>query len=623
MNRAPVFRSLFLVGLVSTVLLSSLTACTPAEDDSVLGSSESTMPAPNPEKNAYFGELHVHTKHSFDAYLFGVRETPDAAYRFAKGEAISHPSGYNIQLESGALDFQAVTDHAFYLGLIPAMHDPENPLYEEPLSKELQSLGVQGFTRAIQAMGTGELLALDSDAVHKSAWDDIIAAAEKHNEPGKFTAFIGYEYTSSTDDRGNLHRNVIFRGSSVPELPFSRNDSQDPEGLWDWLDDQRAEGHDALAIPHNSNGSNGAMFQGTRFDGSPLDAGYADQRMRNEPVVEVSQIKGTSEVHPLLSPNDEWANFEIMPFRVATELYSEPQGSYVRTALKDGLAMEDELGYNPFRFGMLAATDSHNAGGNPEEDDYHSKVGFADGTPELRGSVPLAEPVDGEAYATSKAFPTWSAAGLAGVWAEENTRSSLFDAMRNKETFGTSGPRMRVRFFGGYDYADGLDNNPEMIKAAYAGGVPMGGDLLANDGAAPNFLVWATRDVDSAALQRLQMVKVWVDKQDGPQEKVFDVACSDGLTPDPATHRCGDNGATVDTSDCSISEGLGATELKTLWADPEFDAEERSLYYVRVLENPTCRWSTWDAIRTGVEPREGLALTIQERAWSSPIWYVP
>ncbi|REJ83223.1 MAG: DUF3604 domain-containing protein [Acidobacteria bacterium] len=603
----------------------------PADGDGSASTSET--PAPNPLRNAYFGELHVHTKHSFDAYLFGVRETPDAAYRFAKGEAIPHPSGYEMQMDSGPLDFQAVTDHAFYLGVVPAMYEQGSPTYDTTLAAELRELGVAGgFQRALVAMGTGEMDEVDSPEVRASAWRDVVEAAERHNDPGRFTTFIGYEYTSSTDDRGNLHRNVIFRGSEVPELPFSRNDSQDPEGLWDWLDQQRAQGRDAIAIPHNSNGSNGAMFQLSRFDGSPFDASYAEKRMRNEPIIELSQIKGTSEVHPMLSPNDEWADFEIFPFRIATELYSEPKGSYAREALRNGLVLEEELGYNPFRFGFVAASDSHNAAGLVEEDNYVSKVGAADGTAQLRGSVPLDEPrEDGSQYAASKAFPLFGAAGLAGVWAEENTRESLFEAMRRKETFATSGPRIRIRFFAGYGYLEDLLGDPEMVAKAYAGGVPMGGDLLSGSDPAtnadtadiPRLLAWAVGDPDSAPLQRLQIVKVWLDAEEGPSERVYDVACSDGAQPDAVTHRCPDNGATVDLGDCSISQGVGAAELKALWTDPDFSRTERALYYVRVLENPTCRWSTWDAIRAGVEPREGLAKTIQERAWSSPIWYVP
>lgn len=621
------FQSVGLPVMVLAAVFFTMVSCGGSGEDaaSTAGAPAQADAIPsNPLRTAYFGELHVHTKHSFDAYVFGVRENPDAAYRFAKGEAISHPSGYEIRLGSGPLDFQAVTDHAFYLGIMPALAEESSSIYDSEIGRAIRGLGpLEAFQRAQVAIAAGEMNEVDDPNIRRSAWADIVAAAQRHNDPGRFTTFIGYEYTSTTDEQGNLHRNVIFRGDSVPDLPFSRLDSQDPEGLWDWLDDQRAQGMDAIAIPHNSNGSNGAMFQLTRFDGTPMTPEYVEQRMRNEPIIELSQVKGTSEVHPLLSPNDEWANFEIMPYRVATEIYSEPKGSYAREALANGLVVEDETGLNPFRFGFLAASDSHNAGGTFEEDDYAGKVGAADGTPQRRGSAPLDQPnADGSRYAENQAIPTFGAAGLAGVWAEENTRESLFNAMKRKETFATSGPRIRVRFFAGFDYDDDLPGQADALQSAYDGGVPMGGDLIATDQRAPSFLLWASRDPDSAPLQRLQIVKVWSEAGE-PGEQVFDVACSDGLEVDPETHRCPDNGAAVDLSDCSITEGVGAQALIAQWSDPTFVPEQRSAYYLRVLENPTCRWSTWDAIRAGVEPREGLARTLQERAWSSPIWYVP
>lgn len=580
---------------------------------------------PNPLRSAYFGDLHVHTRWSFDAYLFSVRTTPDDAYAYARGEAIEHAGGFRFQLAE-PLDFQAVTDHGIYLGVMAAMDDPESSLYEGELARELRGetgLGAgERFQRAIQALVQGELLELDTEQISRSAWQRIVAAAERHYEPGKFTTFAGYEYTTSSDDRGNLHRNVIFRDSSVPPLPFSSVDSRNPEDLWRWLDRRRAEGIEALAIPHNSNGSNGHMFRLQSFNGEPLDAEYAETRMRNEPLVEVTQVKGTSEVHPLISPNDEWADFEIFPFRIATRLPSAPQGSYVREAYLNGLALEAARGFNPFRFGLIGATDSHNSGGTPEESNYHSKVGVLDATPQRRGSVPLDEPrPDGGAYVDNY-YSLWGASGLAVVWAEQNTRESIYDALRRKETFATSGPRIRIRFFAGYDFADDLASDPEMVKKAYESGVPMGADLNGEGERAPRFLVWAARDPNSAALQRVQVVKGWVENGES-REQIFDVACSDGLEPDPAGHRCPDNGAGVDLSDCSTSGDLGAVELRALWSDPAFAASERAFYYVRVLENPTCRWSTWDAIRAGVEPNPDLPAVIQERAWSSPIWYTP
>jgi len=459
--------------------------------------------------------------------------------------------------------------------------------------------------------------------VMRSAWQEIIEATERHDDPGNFTAFIGYEYTSSGPEFQNLHRNVIFRGSAVPATPFSRFDSLNPEDLWAWMDARRNEGMEAVAIPHNANGSDGWMFQTTNFAGDPIDAAYAEIRMRNEPIVENTQVKGTSDTHPLLSPNDEWADFEIMPIRVASDLPSQPNGSYVREAYLNGLLMEEEQSINPYKFGVIGSSDTHNAAGSFEEDNYWSKTGMTDIEPYQRGSVPLPNsPPDDPEYAGG-ASQYWGASGLAGVWAESNTRDDIFDAFRRKETFSTSGPHIPVRFFGGFGLGENLAREPDAVARAYEQGVPMGSDLAAApQGQAPRFFVWAARDADSVPLQRLQIIKGWIEDGEA-REAVFDVACSDGLSVDPDTHRCPDNGATVDLATCDVSADKGAPELRTVWQDPTFDPAERAFYYVRVLENPKCRWSTWDAIRAGVEPREDMHATIQDRAWSSPIWYSP
>ena len=621
-HATPTSRQLWLAILASALLL-LLSGCSPS-DEAASDESEATPSVSrtdrNPLRNAYFGDLHVHTQFSFDAYIFDVRATPDDAYRYAKGEALVHPSGYEFQLESGPLDFQAVTDHGSYLGMLPAMSDENDPLYSSSQATELRALdSVDGFRRVLEMIGTGELLELDSAHATRNAWGAIVEAAEQHNDPGSFTTFVGYEYTSSNDGQfNNLHRNVIFRDQAA-DLPFAASRSQNPEDLWQWMDEQRAQGIEALAIPHNSNGSGGQMFKLETYNGEPLDADYADQRMRNEPLVEVTQVKGDSETHPMLSPNDEWADFETYPYKIATVIESEPDSSYVRQAYRRGLGLQETEGFNPFRFGLIGSTDSHNAGGTPEEWNHKGKVGSRDGVAENRASVPRE---NGE-YQDTSSFRYFGAAGLAGVWAEENTRESLYDAMRRKETFATTGPRIRVRFFAGFDFADDLVSDNNMVETAYATGVPMGGDLLGSENKAPSFLVWASRDARSAPLQRLQIVKAWSDPDGKTGEAVFDVACSDGTTPNAETHRCPDNGATVDLTDCSFSTDTGAGELRTQWSDPSFDPAHRSMYYVRVLENPTCRWSTWDAIRAGTEPNPELPLTIQERAYSSPIWYSP
>ncbi len=630
---APLHRPGAAATLAAVVLLGVATvACSgdgsPTESETATGaeSTDVATEGANPLRNAYFGDLHTHTSFSYDAFLNGTRATPDDAFRYAQGEPLAHPAGFDVQLDA-PLDFYAVTDHASFLGMLPAMLDPEQEASRHPdaaLAQDIASGALTGPDRAAayadirsHTLGQSEGL-LDMDVV-RSAWNETIAAAERYNQPGRFTTFIGYEFTGSPENQ-NLHRNVIFRGNAVPEVPFSRLDSFNPEELWAWMDRNREAGIEALAIPHNSNGSNGLMFRLTTYGGEPLDATYADVRMRNEPLVEITQTKGTSDTHPALSPNDEWADFEIWSYRIGGGTTpSQPSGSYVREAYLNGLLLEEERGINPFRFGLVGATDNHAGATPPSESGF-----FTNGGAPQRGiSIPFDPPrPDGSLYSDSALGPLRGSSGLAGAWAEENTRDAIFDAFRRKETFATTGPRIRVRFFGGYDYSDDLVDDPEMVDQAYAGGVPMGGELVAPGSRVPRFLVWASRDASSTPLARLQVIKGWID--DGQaQERVYDVACSDGLSVDPATQRCPDNGATVNLDDCSVSPDAGDAELRTLWTDPDFDPNQRAFYYVRVLENPSCRWSTWEAVRAGVEPRPGLPATIQERAWSSPIWVTP
>jgi hypothetical protein len=610
-------------------------------------------PAPNPERNAWFGDLHVHTAYSFDAYAFGTTAMPSDAYRYARGEALDHPSGFRMQLQQ-PLDFYAVTDHAMFLGLVREAADTSSRFSQYDVAQPLHNINAEdnmtelSLVSRAQSFGSfvpdtlaglldGSIDPEITEAVTRSAWRDSVDAADAAYIPGLFTTFAAYEYTSSTDKRGNLHRNVIFRGTDrLPAIPFSRFNSQNPEGLWDWMDELRQQGIESLAIPHNSNGSNGQMFKLTDWAGDPLDDDYSEQRLRNEPLVEVTQVKGTSETHPLLSPNDEWANFEIAPYRVATKLYSEPAGGYVRDAYLRGLQVAAKGVFNPYRFGLVAASDTHTGAASVEEDNFFSKAGMMDGTAEMRGSIPasfltgtvmkLAAPdlvteVDGEDYLVNSSFEYWSASGLAGVWAEENTREAIYDAFRRKETFATSGPRIRIRLFAGYDFEAALLDDPGLVATAYRTGIAMGGELPASQ-RAPALLAWAAADPVGTPLQRLQVIKGWLENGEH-REQVYDVACSDGLEVDPTNHRCPDNGARVSPEDCSITAGVGAPELKALWRDPDFEPAQQAFYYARVLENPTCRWSTWDAMRAGVEPRSDLPQTIQERAWSSPIWYRP
>ena len=590
----------------------------------VMAGSSIALAEEAPENRALlFGETHLHTLLSFDSYIFGNRNSPDDAYRYAKGEAISHPAGFEMKLAE-PLDFQAVTDHAIYLGMLPAMHDPRQEASKHELSLNIRKAkSVTERLEAFQALFPRLVKSdrpddLVDEEVMKSAWSHLIAKANEHYEPGKFTTLIAYEYTSGPQNQ-NLHRNVFFRGDKAPVLPYSRIMSDNPEDLWAWMDKLREKGLDSLAIPHNSNGSNGLMFRTEKWDGTPMDQNYAETRMRNQPLVEVTQVKGDSETHPALSPNDEFADFETMPFVIGVWEDSKPDGSYVRQAYLRGLEMAAKGAGNPYRFGLIGASDTHVGAGAFDEDNYWSKVGLVDATPARRGSVPMPKPnPDGSIYNENN-FQTWSASGLAAVWADGNTREGVFDAMRRKETYATTGPRIKLRFFASSDFDASILSRSDMVKTAYAQGVSMGSDLSLNSGQSPSFLIWAMRDPRSNGLQRVQVVKGWVDASGKGQEKVFDVSCAGGIQPD-ANNRCPDNQATVDITTCQASAATSADELKTVWRDPDYQSDQASFYYVRVMENPTCRWSSWDALRAGVAPREDVDTTIQERAYSSPIW---
>ena len=621
------------------------------------------------DKQAYFGDLHVHTTYSFDGYSMGTMATPYEAYQFAMGAPIQHPAGFTMQI-GRPLDFYAVTDHAEFLGVFPAASDTSTAFSRNTFSQPyhdfnapdkngtdifsiLRRLGRFGtfFPTASEMINSGELDRVETLNVVHNAWADTVDAADHFNTPGKFTTFAGFEYTAVSPDYGNLHRNVIFKDSKrLPREPFSRFHSQNPENLWQWMDELRAKGVESLAIPHNSNGSNGQMFKLVDWAGNPLTDHHARQRIRNEPIIEITQIKGTSETHPLLSMRDEWAGFEIMPFRVATNALSETKGSYAREALRNGLILERRGITNPYEFGFIGSSDTHSAASQSDESNYVSKLGLISATAEQRGSVPL-EGLDGMlAYYLTKIGMTlnpsrggssgmfkringkiydrganalFGASGLAAVWAEENTRESIYQAFRRKEVFATSGPRIALRFFAGYGFDKTMLDSPDGARRAYAAGVSMGGNLegVKGDGGAPGFIVMASADPESAPLQRLQVIKGWIDGDGNTHESVIDVACAGGATVDPDTKRCPDNGAKVDLTDCSINPDTGAWHLSILWSDPDFQPEHRAFYYARAIENPSCRWSTWDALRAGVEPRHDIAKTLQERAWSSPIHY--
>ena len=564
-------------------------------------------------RNVYFGELHIHSGWSFDSAYHGVLATPEDAYRYNSGIAISHPSGEVVQANQ-PLDFMALTDHSEYMGFMPLFSDKGHPLSKTGFARRINS---EVFEERLETFLTmtgqnpeklpkfGEM----GEETLRNVWRHYVDLANQYYQPGKFTTFTAYEWSAQ-----DIHRNVIFEGSDVPEKPYSSLDSLNPEDLWDWLDVARSKGSDVLAIPHNANISNGLMFDDKQWAGESLTAEYAAQRMRNEPLVEITQIKGTSETIGSLSPTDEWANFEILDTLIGRpDKLSDPQGSYVRQAYKDGLKMQREQHFNPYQFGLIGSSDGHNATSPIEENNFTGKLGRLDATAEKRrGGNPL-HPVSAK----------YSASGLAGVWAEENSRESIFQSLKRKEVFATSGPRIQIRFFAGWTFDNKLLGERNWEPRLYREGVPMGSELMgsADSRQSPVFFVQAVKDPASTWLQRAQVVKGWVTKEGESREKVFDVLCSDGAAPDQQTYRCPDNGAKVDLASCDVSRNVGDVELAGLWQDPEFDADQSAFYYLRVLENPTCRWSTWDAIRNGYPLKEEVPATIQERAWSSPIWY--
>ncbi len=560
-------------------------------------------------KRPWFGELHVHTRNSPDAFITGVRVSPEDAYRYALGEAIDHVSGQKIQA-SYALDFIAITDHAEYMGILPALADPDGPLRNTRFGKLASTTNPKHFQEAtLEILMTLDgnpprpIPELDAPEVTSPIWQSYVTLADKYYRPGEFTTLIGYEWTLIPQQQ-NLHRNVIFRGTDVPSRPFSAFDSDRPEGLWAWMENARANGSDVLAIPHNSNVSDGTMFALTDSDGKTIDAAYAERRMRNEPVVEMSQIKGSSETHPTLSPNDEWADFEILEELLGGTRNGKISGSYVREAYLNGLVFQSR-GFNPFQFGMLAASDSHNASVPVEENNYTGKLGVDARAEQRRGG----------SFVNTDHLK-YSAAGLAGVWAEENTREAIFDGIKSKEVFATSGPRMAIRLFAG-DYsgdAAGLDS-----AALYRLGVPMGGEIRS---AAPSFYIWAGKDPGGIGLERLQVIKGWYDG-DQLHEQVIDVACANGVAPDADTRRCPASSHEVNTRSCEQDNSAGASQLLTLWRDPDFKASQHAFYYARAIALPSCRWSTWDALRNEWELPASVPAVIQERAWSSPVWSNP
>jgi len=611
------------------VIVLALNACSrdsePEDAQADAGAAEAALPAPNPDRNAYFGNVHVHTGWSFDAFTNGSQTTPADAYAWAQGREITNSGiGGKIRIQT-PLDFYMVSDHAEFMGVFNQMSNPDSPLSKTELAKGVNSpdanTRLQTFARFLQDMSTGKVdPALSDPKLAGSVWTQIIQAAEENYQPGRFTTFAGFEWTSNPNKR-NLHRVVVFRDTkALPEMALSAMDSEDPESLWKWMELQRQTGSTLLAIPHNGNASDGRMFELVKFDGKPVDAAYNATRAANEPLYEVSQIKGTSETHPALSPNDEFAGFEIWDYTLSAD-FERPKkraGSYARKALLDGLSEEQAGRGNSFKYGFIGDSDTHNAAATNEEFNYTGKFAFEnDATHRLKG-------LEGQPPAQLRQVQEFSSGGLAGVWAEQNTREAIFDAMQRKETFGTSGPMIKLRFFASWDLAAGTLDAPDFVKQAYAGGVAMGGDLRpsADAAKAPTFFVTAMKDPKSGNLDRVQIVKGWLDAKGAQHERVYDVAWSGERKPG-ADGKLPAVGDTVDAAKGTYTNSIGTGQLSAAWTDPAFEPGERAFYYARVLEIPTPRWSTIDAANLGLAVPEGLPISIQERAWSSPIWYAP
>jgi len=586
----------------------------------------------------FFGDTHLHTGNSMDAGAFGTRLKPRDAYRFARGEQIMASSGQPVKL-SRPLDFLVISDHSDNMGLILDLYEGKPELLADPTGRRWYDLiqagnGNQAALEIIGAFSQGTfppaLNYAPGTRGYHSVWVDNIAAAEEYNEPGRFTALIGYEWTS-LDKGNNLHRNVIYRdngdkaGMMDPFTCTAPLGSTNPVDLWKWMASYEAKtGGSVLAIAHNGNLSNGTMFPVEQAFGKPVDKAYSAERAKWERLYEATQMKGDGETHPYLSPNDEFADYEPWDkgnldgsVKKTNEML---EFEYTRSALKNGLLLEAKLGVNPYKFGLVGSSDAHTGLASFEEDNFFGKTTPQEPSEHRLTATFLNNPKSGVKIMDWEV----ASAGYAAVWAEENTRASIWDAMQRRETYATTGSRMVVRFFGGWDFETADANSRMPAKVGYTKGVPMGGDLrAAPQGKSPTFLVAALKDPISGNLDRAQIVKGWLGKDGKPQERVYDVAVSGGRQID-ADGRCKTAvGNTVDVASATWTNTIGANEFITVWKDPDFDPTLRAFYYVRVIEIPTPRWTAYDAKYFGNTPPPGARMTITERAYTSPIWYTP
>jgi len=632
---------------LSVALLGALVLSACSRQASPPATVDAAAPAPAPAENAvapafperpFFGDTHLHTSYSMDAGAFGARLGPRDAYVFAKGNEVTASSGQPAKLRR-PLDFLVVADHSDGMGFFPLILAGSPEIMADAQGKKWHDMiaSGQGAAAAIDIItnfGTGTIskaiLPLPGTPAYASAWQDTIKAAEEANDPGRFTAFIGFEWTSNTGGN-NLHRNVIFRDNAdkaskvEPYTTMKPLGSDNPVDLWKWMDAyQTSTGGQVLAIAHNGNLSNGLMFPAVEAFGKKLDAGYVTTRQKWERLYETTQTKGTGEAHPFLSPNDEFAEFELWDKGnldgSAAKTKDMLEFEYARSGLKNGLLLEKELGTNPYKFGLIGSSDAHTGLSAMEEDNFFGKTTPQEPSPERLTKAFI------DNKKTGVKIMDWEvgASGYAAVWATENTRGALWDAMQRKETYATTGPRMTVRLFGGFDFEAKDADASTLAKTGYAKGVPMGGDLrAAPEGKAPTFLVAAMKDSTGANLDRYQIVKGWLDKDGKLQEKVYDVVWSDNRVADPKTGKLPAVGNTVNEADASWTNTIGATELVAVWKDPDFDGSVSAFYYGRVLEIPTPRWTAYDAKRFKNKPLAGTRMSFQERAYTSPIWYTP
>ena len=599
-----------------------------ATDQASTGAAYSAPAGKTYPKNVYWGDTHLHSRNSADAYSLGNMNLTQAdAYRFAQGQPMTAHNGMQVQLRR-PLDFLVVSDHAEYLGGYYRFSVDDPLVVDTDTGRQWADYQDTGDPTSMIRAFTASMSDPENnypfpEATRISIWRDVAQTADDHNRPGVFTALTGYEWTSMINGN-NLHRVVVYQDGAdkVAQLPpFSGQDSLDPRDLWDALARyEEATGGEVLAIPHNGNLSNGMMFPAETVDGEPLNEAYAQKSARWEPIYEVTQVKGDAEAHPLLSPTDEFADYETWDWDNIGRTQAKEdwmlKHEYARSALQLGLAYADELGTNPYKFGMIGSTDGHNSLSTTAEDNFF-------------GKFPESEPGEQRtqnSMANNQLWQNWRivASGYAAVWAEENTREAIFDAMKRREVYATTGSRIVVRFFGGWNYDDSLVQQPNYLDAAYAQGVPMGGTLAdASRAQVPKFVITALKDPDGPNLDRIQVVKGWLDRNGETRERVYDVAWSGARSIDADTGKLPGVGSTVDVENATYTNSIGAAQLSIVWQDPDFNRRERAVYYVRVLEIPRPRWTAYDAAFFGIDLPEEVPTVIQDRAYTSPIWYNP